>query len=279
MEPTFYGGTHAACAALYLMAATAAWLRLRHTRGSTLATASCHVSLVLALILHGLALWQDVFGEGVFQFGFAQDLSATLLLAACLLWLEGWFTPLRAMVVMVAPLGAIAALLPMAFHGAPLYDSLALRVHLLVSVMAYGLLMIAALNSLLMAALDRHLHQPARSTSALIATLLDHMPSVLALETLLFRQIAFGFVLLSATLLTGAVFSEERYGHWLRFNHMTVFAVLSWGVFGGLLIGRHFAGWRGRVAQRWVLFGFTTLMLAYIGARFVLEVILGRLPA
>ena len=58
-----------------------------------------------------------------------------------------------------------------------------------------------------------------------------------------------------------------------------MFAVLSWLVFGGLLFGRRVYGWRGRVAQRWVLVGFLFLMLAYIGARFVLEVILGRSPA
>jgi ABC-type uncharacterized transport system permease subunit len=51
---------------------------------------------------------------------------------------------------------------------------------------------------------------------------------------------------------------------------------LSWLIFSALLIGRHRYGWRGRTALRWTLTGFGTLLLAYVGSRFVLEVILGR---
>ena len=43
-----------------------------------------------------------------------------------------------------------------------------------------------------------------------------------------------------------------------------------------LLGGRWLYGWRGRTAVRWTLAGFLALVLAYIGSKFVLEVILGR---
>ena len=62
----------------------------------------------------------------------------------------------------------------------------------------------------------------------------------------------------------------------MKFDHKTVFAVLSWLTFGGLLAGRWLYGWRGRTALRWTLTGFVLLILAYVGSRFVLEVILGR---
>jgi ABC-type uncharacterized transport system permease subunit len=279
MNTTFYGAAHLMSVAFYGLAAATAWSRLREPRSGGLTGSVPQLALALALGLHGCALWQDLWRSGEFRFGFAQDLSATVLLAAGLLWIEGLFIPLRAVLAVLAPLAALAVALPMAFHGAPLDDSAALRAHLAASVLAYGLLMIAALNALLMAALDRHLRQPARHAPHVLGVILDAMPSLLSLETLLFRQIALGFILLSATLASGAGYSLERYGHWWRFNHMTLFAVVSWGVFGTLLIGRHWRGWRGRIAQRWVLAGFTTLMLAYIGARFVLEVVLGRVPA
>jgi ABC-type uncharacterized transport system permease subunit len=83
-------------------------------------------------------------------------------------------------------------------------------------------------------------------------------------------------VLLTLTLATGVLFSEEIFGKALRFNHKTVFAILSWLIFGGLLVGRWRYGWRGRKALRWTLAGFVALLLAYVGSRFVLEVILGR---
>jgi ABC-type uncharacterized transport system permease subunit len=61
------------------------------------------------------------------------------------------------------------------------------------------------------------------------------------------------------------------------FDHKTLFAFASWGIFAALLAGRHIYGWRGRIALRWTLAGFLVLLLAYIGTRFVSEVLLGRI--
>jgi ABC-type uncharacterized transport system permease subunit len=268
---------HFAVAAAYLAVALRAARALR--RGSVASgTGWTGALLALAVAAHAALLGADVYGTAALRFGFAQDLSATLLLACALLWIEGFFVSLGALYLVVTPIAAVAVLAPLLFHGAVLEDSPALRVHLGVSVLAYGLLMIAALHSVLMATMDRYLHQPLRDASRLLGPILAQMPPLLELERLLFRQIAIGFVLLTATVASGMVFSEERYGRMLRFNHMTLFAFLSWGVFAGLLLGRYAFGWRGRVAQRWVLVGFAMLMLAYIGARFVLEVVLGRTP-
>jgi ABC-type uncharacterized transport system permease subunit len=96
------------------------------------------------------------------------------------------------------------------------------------------------------------------------------------MEALLFRIIWAGFILLTLTLVSGVMFSEELFGKAAPFNHKTVFGVVSWIIFGALLVGRHVYGWRGRKAVRWTLAGFAALVLAYIGSRFVLEVILGR---
>lgn len=270
----FYGWAHAAVAAGYLVVALRAWQALR--RGTAPGAGNGWL-LALCVAGHAAVVAQDVDGAAGLHFGFAQDLSVTFLLACALLWLEGFFLPLSALYALVAPLAALSALLPLAFHGAALSDSMALRVHLGSSVLAYGLLLIAALHSLLMASMDRYLHQPLRESSRILGPILAQMPPLLALERLLFRMIGIGFLLLTATVASGMVFSEERYGRLLKFNHMTLFAVLSWAVFAGLLVGRYAFGWRGRVAQRWVLVGFLMLMLAYIGARFVLEVLLGRI--
>ena len=96
------------------------------------------------------------------------------------------------------------------------------------------------------------------------------------MESVLFRVIWAGFVLLTLTLLSGVVFSEELFGRPAQLTHKTVFGVLSWIIFAALLAGRHIYGWRGRVAVRWTLAGFLTLVLAYLGSKFVVEVLLGR---
>ena len=83
-------------------------------------------------------------------------------------------------------------------------------------------------------------------------------------------------LVVTLTLLSGVVFSEELFGRPAQLTHKTVFGVLSWIIFAALLAGRHIYGWRGRVAVRWTLAGFLTLVLAYLGSKFVVEVLLGR---
>ena len=83
-------------------------------------------------------------------------------------------------------------------------------------------------------------------------------------------------MLLTLTLVSGVFFSEQVFGKRFTLSHKTVFAIISWLIFGGLLAGHHFRGWRGRTAVRWTLAGFTTLLLAYIGTKVVLELILKR---
>ncbi|MGR5475449.1 cytochrome c biogenesis protein CcsA, partial [Vibrio astriarenae] len=79
---------------------------------------------------------------------------------------------------------------------------------------------------------------------------LDLLPPLLTLEKLLFRLIGAGFVLLTLTIASGALFSEQLFHRAFQFDHKNVFAVLSWLMFGGILVGRRFRGWRGRVALR-----------------------------
>jgi ABC-type uncharacterized transport system permease subunit len=100
---------------------------------------------------------------------------------------------------------------------------------------------------------------------------------LLTMEKLLFRMITLGFVLLTLTLLSGVVFSEQLFGTVVRWDHKTIFSLLSWLLFGTLLAGRKWQGWRGKTALKFTLFGFAILLFAYIGSRFVLEVILHRM--
>lgn len=273
---SFYGWAHLLVAAIYL---GAAWNAVRRLRAAAPPLPLGAVLLPLAVVGHGVLLGADVFGTGSLRFGFAQHISATLFAAAALLWLEGRFLVLDALYALAAPLAAVGVLLPLAFHGVSLPvegASLALRAHLTVSVLAYSLFTVAILHGILMNAITRRLHRAGREPQGFLEPLLEAMPPLLSLESLLFRQLLAGFLFLTASLLSGVVFSEQFLGRPLRFDHKTVFAFVSWLVFAGLLVGRYAFGWRGRVAQRWLVAGFLMLVLAYVGSRFVFEVVLGR---
>jgi ABC-type uncharacterized transport system permease subunit len=276
----FYGFANLAVSVAYLAIALRTWQALHAPGGRASPPAFAVWLLPLAAAGHAALLADEMFGQGGLRFGFAHALSAMFLATCVLLWIEGFFVALGSLYALVTPMAAVAVVLPALFHGATLAaeeSSPALRIHLTVAMLAYSLFTIAALHALLMISIDRYLHQPVTDSSGIMARVFAQMPSLLALESLLFRQIAVGFVLLTATLVSGSVFSKELFGRPLRFDHKTVWAIASWLVFGSLLGGRYWFGWRGRIALRWTLAGFVMLLLAYVGSRFVFEVILRRI--
>lgn len=232
-----------------------------------------HYAVLAPLGLHTWLLARAAFAPDGLHLGVGNAVSAILWLTVLIYWLGNFFYRLDGLQSLVLPIAAAAALLPGVFPSLkplPNTELIVFKVHLLIAMLAYSLFTIASLHVLLMALLERRLHDGA------LPRALAQLPPLLTMETLLFRIIWAGFILLTATLATGVVFSEELFGKAAKFNHKTVFGVLSWIVFAALLGGRHIYGWRGRVAVRWTLAGFLMLVLAYIGSKFVLEVILGR---
>ena len=276
MGGELYVAAHAVLAALYLALAWRQWRIMQaDEEGARRGGASGLLPAVAALHALLLAVAMGVGTE--FRFGFAHALSASLLLTVLIVWWQGRAAPMIGLHPIVLPAAAVAAMLPALFHGSVIAvpgGTTALRLHLLVAILAYSLLTIAALQALLMTALDRQLHGGARDARG--GTLLRHVPPLLELESLLFRLIWAGFALLTATVVSGLLFSEHLFGRALRFEHKTVLALIAWAIFAGLLVGRVAFGWRGRIALRWTLWGFLALFLAYVGVRFVLEVVLHR---
>jgi len=243
-----------------------AW-RLRRTPPA----ASVRFLLPLALLAHGALIYQSMLGRGDIRLGFGNSLSTILWLTALVYWVSSQGAPLARLQSWVSGLAAVSVLgmvLFTATHVIPNSQALALRAHLVVSFLAYGLLAVAALHAVLMTLLEKQLHRG--------AFLRDGAPPLLTLEAMLFRSIGIGFALLTLAVISGVFFSEELFGKALQFSHKIVFAILSWLVFGGLLLGRYFRGWRGRTALVWTITGFMLLLLAYLGTQFVLEVVLRR---
>lgn len=232
-----------------------------------------HAALLAPFALHTWLLAGSMFaGDGVYL-GVGNALSLILWLTVLIYGVGSLFYRLDGLHALVMPAAAVAVTLPVVFpsiHALANTETMAFKAHLLIAMLAYSLFTIAALHVMLMTIMERRLHAGALPAS------LRSVPPLLTMETLLFRIIAAGFVLLTLTLASGVLFSEELFGKPARFSHKIVFGVLSWLIFGALLCGRRIYGWRGRTAVRWTLAGFLTLVLAYIGSKFVLEVILGR---
>jgi ABC-type uncharacterized transport system permease subunit len=246
-----------------------------------------HALVMAALVSHGMLLHETIFPADRMIFGFAFALSAMLWLGVGIYWIESFFFSLAGLGLIVFPVAMLTSLIPLAFPGSQILGYAArplFKLHFVIANVAYGLFTLAAFHAFLMLLAERRLHGFTRPVSGgerapgqWLGRWLDLLPPLLTLEKLLFRLISAGFVLLTLTIASGFLFSEQLFARAFRVDHKTVFAVISWLMFGGILIGRHFRGWRGRTALRWVIASFGILLLAYVGSRFVIEVVLHRI--
>jgi ABC-type uncharacterized transport system permease subunit len=230
-----------------------------------------------ALAAHAIALSVSMFGApgGGVNLGFSHAVSLIAWLTALTYVGLGRDARLNRLASQyLAPSAAVACVLVALMPGRRMVDYGAADgffiAHVVVALLAYALFTVATLHALLTLLLQRQLH--AGST----ALQRDDLPPLLKIERSMFRLLGIAFTLLTVTLLTGVLFSEALFNKPFEVTHKTVFAFMSWLVFAGLLLGHWLAGWRGKLAVRWVLIGFAMLLLSYVGSKFVLEVILKR---
>lgn len=223
-----------------------------------------------AVILHAVLAYNSIVTGAGINLGFYNAASLVMGLIALLMLLAAISQPIENLGIVVLPLAALALLLDQVFSSQHILATAGaqnIEIHIILSLLAYSLLSLAALQAVLLAVQDyqlRHKH-PGGFMRAL--------PPMRVMESLLFQIIAVGFFLLSLALLSGIIYLDDIFAQHLV--HKTVLSILAWLVFAILLFGRWKAGWRGRTAIRWTLGGFLALLLAYFGSKLVLEVILG----
>ena len=140
--------------------------------------------------------------------------------------------------------------------------------HILASILAYSVLTIAAIQATALAIQEHQLKS--HHTLGIIRAL----PPLQTMEQMLFELIWVGLVLLSVSIISGAVFIDDIFAQHLV--HKTSLSITAWIIFATLLWGRHQLGWRSQTAVRWTIGGFIALMLSYFGSKLVLEIILQR---
>jgi len=270
---------HVAVAALYALAAWALWPKPVATApGANAALARAPMSwtamlVPAALLLHAWMAGSEFATPEGLDLSLPNAVSVVAALVALVAWASGLLQTLPAVGTVVLPVAAVASLVP-AFitnpHRFPYGDEPWAALHIAVALVSYSLFLVAALQALLLMGLEKRLRRRLPDPGA------TGLPPLLTLERFLFRLVTVGFVLLTLTLASGMLFSEQIFGKPLLFTHRNVLSLLGWLTFGGLLVGRWRYGWRGRVALRWIVAGTVFVFLAYLGEKFVLEVLLRR---
>ena len=258
-------------ALLYL--GTAAVLLFRGRRGRPYSDVKIALTLTAsaALLCHAIANLGLLVTSGGLDLGFYKVTSTIAWFVASIALISSLRAPLDKLLIPIYLLAA-TALLPALFapaspspHG-PITPGLAL--HIVLSMLAYSVMTIGACQAVFLAIQNRQLKS--RHMSRLISAL----PPLQSMETLLFQILWAGEILLSLSIVSGLIFLDDMFAQHVA--HKSFFAICAWLIFAVLLWGRHHLGWRGQRAARLTLAGFAVLVLAYLGSKFVLELVLNR---
>lgn len=258
-----------AAAAAYACAAWAHWPAPGHPHGKT----ALAWLIPVALGLHAAGLVPAIATPDGLDLSFPNAVSLVAGLCVLVTWASGFTRTLPGSAGVVLPVAAaatVAAALLASPHRFPYAGEPWAALHIGIALLAYAALLVAAVMALLMTGIEKRLHRGLPAEGG------DATPPLLTLERYLFRLIGAGFVLLTATLVTGVLFSEEVFGQPFKLTHKSLLSLIAWITFGALLVGRWRFGWRGRKARNLILAGSALLVLAYLGYKFVLEVLLGR---
>ncbi|MFA9462262.1 cytochrome C assembly family protein [Thiohalorhabdus sp. Cl-TMA] len=254
-------------ALLYGGAAAQEWTTIRRRGEHSLAPALWLGGS--ALVLHSVGVAAEVLAGDHLNLDLSYALSLFTWLVVLQFLLAILFLKVELLGLILFPLAAVVLLVEaFAPTGTALrieVDQPALLGHLVLSLLAYGTLTMAAVQAGLLGCQEGHLR---RKRMGLMSRIL---PPMQPMERLLFHLLRIGFGLLTLVVLSGAVFSEQIFGQPFTFDHKTVLSLIAWAVFGLLLWGHNHYGWRGRTAVRWTLSGYGLLILAYFGVRFILE--------
>lgn len=256
---------------LYLACSALLFFQLKRPANEAGALSKKQVILIglAALLLHALALYNGINTSMGIDLGFYHALSLVGAVIVLFTLIAVWRHPVDILAVVLLPLAAVTMFLDSinnTHHLLEAGSSNALIFHVLSSIIAYSILALAALQAVLLSIQNKflHNHQP--------GGLIRLMPPLRNMEVLLFEVIIVGFLALTISLGSGLIFLENMFEQQLA--HKTVLSIVAWFVFLILLIGHWKLGWRGRTAIRWTLTGFASLMLAYFGSKFALEIIL-----
>lgn len=225
---------------------------------------------ILGAILHFTTIGLMTMEYQGLSSSFFDALSITAFIVVTMSLIAQSHYVLRALLIPVFAIATICLALASLFahHTTIVATSTGMLMHILSSIIAYSLLSLATLQALALQQMERGLKNHSDNRW------LNQLPPLQTMESLLFQLITLGWLALTVAIASGSIYIDDLFAQHLA--HKTLFAVISWLLFGLLLIGRQKYGWRGATAVKWTLSAFIALALAYFGSKFVLEVLLNK---
>ncbi len=226
---------------------------------------------MVATVLHGVSWFAPMLATGNIPLSFFSVGSLIALVISALIVLSAIKKPLENLLLGIFPMAAILLLVNLIVPASPLdgqhWDP-GLTAHIILSIMAYSILTIAAFQAILLMVQNHQLKH--KHMSGIMRVL----PPLQTMDKLLFEMLGAGTALLTLAIISGFVFLDDLFAQHLL--HKTLFTLIAWGIFSFLIFAHWRFGWRGLLASKWTLTAMSFLVLAFFGSKLVLEIILQR---
>lgn len=226
---------------------------------------------LIGLIAHSAQLLLEFRSTGMLQMSLLNSISICVWMTILVIMISAITKPLHNLFTFFLPAGAILLLIglisphlaePRIYSGGMLF-------HIFLSLLAYSVVIVATIQAILVNVQSNKLHN-----HQLDSRLFSLLPPLQSMERLMFEWLVIGFVLLTGSIVSGALYVDDMLAQHLI--HKTVLTVIAWGFFATLIFGHFYLGWRGQVASRLIYLGSGFLLVAFIGSKFVLEYLLLR---
>ncbi|MCW3491138.1 c-type cytochrome biogenesis protein CcsB [Dethiobacter alkaliphilus] len=135
--------------------------------------------------------------------------------------------------------------------------------HIVTVIIAYGTFAMAFVTSLMYLLVDNQLKKKKFST------LTHKLPSLDALDLYIHKLVSVGFFLLTISIILGAIWAQNVWGAYWRWEPKEIWSVITWVIYAAYLHTRLASGWQGRKVAMLNSFGFATVFFNYVVVRFI----------
>lgn len=150
----------------------------------------------------------------------------------------------------------VQASLPLEYKGTLLFS------HIITVITAYSTFAVAFVTSLMYLLVDNQLKMKK------LSSFVTKLPSLDVLDHYNYKLVSIGFFLLTISILLGAIWAENVWGAFWRWEAKEIWSVVTWIVYAAYLHTRLASGWQGRRVAMLNVCGFATVLFNYVVVRF-----------
>ncbi len=102
-------------------------------------------------------------------------------------------------------------------------------------------------------------------------TMLGQLPSLKVLDDIIHKTVIFGFLWLTAGIITGAVWANSAWGTYWSWDPKETWSLITWFIYAAALHFRFTKGWAGQRVAWFSIVGFSSVMFTYYGVNYLLS--------